>query len=216
MVNNFEQIREMLEFRSEDDFYFLQVLQRKKDHMDRKVNGTNNNSRLVKYYCVSSHEYFDFIKPEVIELCNVFGARAGINLNRRSYKKIVIPFQKLILTNIENGYENKMYKLYSSICGKQHHDSEKKWIIDIDEEEMPYLKYIYKALNDRRVLPEGDKLIAEIPSKTGLHIITKPFNLKQFKDELDLILHLESISKRFNIMKGNFIQKNNPTNLYIP
>ena len=39
-VNNFGLIRSLLEFRTEDDFYFLQILQRKKDHNNGKVNGT--------------------------------------------------------------------------------------------------------------------------------------------------------------------------------
>ena len=64
MVNNFKQIRALLDFRSKDDFYFLQILQRKKDQKDKaiKVNGTNNNARLVKAYYISSLEYFDFIE----------------------------------------------------------------------------------------------------------------------------------------------------------
>ena len=43
-------------------------------------------------------------------------------------------------------------------------------------------------------------MIAYIPTKNGYHIITKPFNLKQFKDKYsDIDVH-----------------KNNPTILYIP
>ena len=44
------------------------------------------------------------------------------------------------------------------------------------------------------------KIYAYIPTKNGYHIITKPFNLKQFKDKYpDIDVH-----------------KNNPTILYIP
>ena len=32
MINNFNLIKPLLDFNSEDDFYFLQILQRKKDH----------------------------------------------------------------------------------------------------------------------------------------------------------------------------------------
>jgi hypothetical protein len=39
MIDNFGKIRDMLEFRNKDDFYFLQILQRKKDHVAGKVNG---------------------------------------------------------------------------------------------------------------------------------------------------------------------------------
>lgn len=44
------------------------------------------------------------------------------------------------------------------------------------------------------------KIYDYIPTKNGYHIITKPFNLKQFKDKYpDIDVH-----------------KNNPTILYIP
>lgn len=96
MVDNFDRIRKLLNFRSKDDFYFVQVLQRKKDHNNTKVNGTNNNSRLIKVYYISSLEYFDFVKPEIIELCKVFGARAGINLNRRSFERMAFHHLKKV------------------------------------------------------------------------------------------------------------------------
>jgi len=46
----------------------------------------------------------------------------------------------------------------------------------------------------------NSKIYTQIPTKNGYHIITKPFNLKQFKDKYpDIDVH-----------------KNNPTILYIP
>ena len=51
MVDNFKLIRDYLKFESEDDFYFLQIVQRKKDGPGPngiKVTGTNNKSRSIK------------------------------------------------------------------------------------------------------------------------------------------------------------------------
>lgn len=102
MINNFKQVKDLLEFRSEDDFYFLQILQRKKDHKVGKVNGTNNNSRLIKAYYVKSLEHLEFIEPEIIQLCVIFNARAGINLNRRSFKKMQLQHLKKITDQLLN------------------------------------------------------------------------------------------------------------------
>ena len=52
MVNNFSQIRKLLEFKNQGDFYFCQLIVRKKDLAT--VKGGNNNSRLVKAYYISS------------------------------------------------------------------------------------------------------------------------------------------------------------------
>ena len=47
MIDNLELIKPLLEFNKENDFYFIQILQRKKDNPE--VNGLNN-SRTVKSY----------------------------------------------------------------------------------------------------------------------------------------------------------------------
>ena len=208
MVNNFEIIKPMLTWNSNDDYYFLQIIQRKKDNTsDLKVNGTNNNSRLIKAYYVKSIEYLDFITPEIIELCKVFGARAGINLNKRSFEKTALQHLKLVTDNIINKNYDKVYKTYSSAAGKFSHDSNKKWIIDIDKDEMSSVNIIKLALTSCQPKLGEDKVIAEIPSKTGLHLITEPFNRAYFPKILKELFNGNDI--RLDI------QVNNPTNLYI-
>lgn len=202
MVNNFEQIRSLLEFKSNDDFYFLQILQRKKDaQKGQKVNGTNNNSRLVKAYYVKSLEQFDFIENEVIQLCDLFNARAGINLNRRSFEKMSLQHLKKVTDQIINKDYSKAYKAYSSVVGAFSHDSDKKWILDIDRKmdvfEVDELTAYLSTLQ-----PAGLKQIQFIPSRSGFHLISKPFNLHDFRQSK----WAEEIE----------VHKNNPTNLYIP
>lgn len=96
MVDNFNLIRALLDLpekRTEvaQDFYFVQVLQRKKDHKEEnKRLGRNNNARLVKAYYIYSLEQFDEYKDEMIALAGMFNARVGINLNRRNSKKLAL------------------------------------------------------------------------------------------------------------------------------
>lgn len=204
MVNNFKQIRELLKFRNDDDFYFLQILQRKKDHKEgMKVNGTNNNSRLVKAYFIKNLEQFDFIEPEVIKLCELFNARAGINLNRRSFRKSAYQLQMHIAKMMMNEDYNKMHKAYSSVVGKVDNESDKRWIIDLDGEEENSAEFILGIEETIRGLQPNvgeSKTICRIPSKSGSHLITSSFRLDEFKKAYPKIE----------------VQKNNPTNLYIP
>jgi hypothetical protein len=199
MVNNFDRIRGLLEFKSKDDFYFLQILQRKKDHKEGKVNGTNNNSRLIKAYYVYSLEYFDFIMPEVIEMCKLFNARAGINLNRRSFKKMQLQHLKKITEQLLNNDHDKSHRAYNTVCGAFSHDSDKKWILDIDDKDYDPRNLLGTI---HQYQPTGDKFIARIPSKNGYHLIVSPFNLQEFKKD-----------ERFRDIE---VHKNNPTNLFIP
>lgn len=198
MVDNFEAIRPLLSFRSKDDFYFLQILQRKKDHVKGKINGTNNNSRLIRPYYVHSLEYFDFIKPEIIELCNLFGARAGINLNRRSYEKMSYQLLRKVTDQILYKDFNKAHKAYPSVVGTYGSESDKTWILDVDEAGRPSNDIVLFA--ERECMPKGDKFIKALPSKSGYHLLMKPFDLKKFRENFpDIEVH-----------------KNNPTNLFIP
>lgn len=203
MINNFKEIRKLLKFENKDHFYFLQILQRKKDHKDgQKINGTNNNSRLIKAYYINSLEYFDFIEDEVIKLCDLFNARAGINLNRRSYEKMALHHLKKCTDQIINGDYCKAYKAYSSVVGSYSQENDKTWILDIDEKEISPLMLSYINYNCEPISKslEESKIYIILPSKNGHHVITKPFNVKTFKDKYPEIE----------------IHKNNPTNLYIP
>jgi hypothetical protein len=197
MVDNFSLINDLLEF-EEGYFYFLQIIQRKKDHKKRKVNGTNNHSRLVRAYYVHSQEYFDFIKPEAIELCKLFNARAGINLNRRSYERMAFHTLRKVTDQIMNKDYRHIHKAYHTVCGKYSQESDKRWILDVDDVGRSTNDFILFA--ERECEPEGEKYIATIPSKNGYHVIMRPFNRQRF-------------SQAFPEIE---IHPNNPTNLYIP
>lgn len=195
MVDNFDQIRSLLNFRSEDEFYFVQILQRKKDHNIGKINGSNNNSRLIKAYYIDSLDKYDFLKIEIIELCKLFGARACINLNKRSYEKMAFQMIKNISDHMMNKEYKKIYRSYNTVCGLYSINSDKNWIIDIDDPNYNSTELI-KFINNQK--PEGDKLVSKIPSKNGYHLIVKPFD-----------------SSFYSMSFTHDIHKNNSTNLYI-
>lgn len=202
-VDNFELVKPLLRFRSDDDFFFLQIIQRKKDHPGGNVNGTNNNNRSIKSYYVRSLDYLDFIEPEVKKLAEVFQARVGIDLNRRTYSSLGFKMIKKVVSHIENGQENKIYKAYQSVCGKHADENRRKWILDIDEN--PFTEHSQLRSMLKKIQPVGDKFIEEIPSLNGTHIITSPFNVKEFNEWMP-----------FTSLPEIDIHKRNPTNLYIP
>ena len=52
MIDNLEKVLPLLEFESEDDFYYLQILQRKKENPQ-----LGSNSRVIKNYYITSIDY---------------------------------------------------------------------------------------------------------------------------------------------------------------
>lgn len=206
MINNFELILPLLEFPDKDNFYFVQVLQRKKDHKGTRLGGSNNNSRLIKAYYINSPEKLLIHQEEMIKLADLFNARVGINLNPRSYEKTA--FQ--LLQKVSNQMMNKDFygvrKAYDSVCGNYHSEIDKRWLVDIDNENgydmQARVKYITSVIEELQseITNKDYRILATIPTKNGYHLITNPFNIDAFnKQVLDVEIH-----------------KNNPTLLYCP
>ena len=74
----------------------------------------------------------------------------------------------------------------------------KKWILDVDN--VDEISPIMMSYIDNKCEPVGSKCLTIIKSKSGFHLITKPFNVDTFTKHY------------YNIE----IHKDNPTNLYIP
>ena len=169
MIDNIELIKPLLSFESDDDYYFLQVLQRKKDvkpNPDIGVVGSNNSSRLIKGYCISSVKYLEDRYYEIQELCKLFNARAGICLNKRSYRASSINMMVRLAQSIQShNYRNA--KMWNNVAGVYHPISDKTWIIDIDKEDVLMSEEIEAFIGKQ--MPEGDKILAHIPSKNGFH-----------------------------------------------
>lgn len=194
MIDVFEEIKELLVFESEDDFYYLQILQRKKDNPD-----IGSNSRVIKNYYIGSIDYLEKRYEEIRALCNQFNARASLRLNKRSYRKVAFKTMQNMANSMSNQEYSFIKKSYDRACGNGHNDKNKTWIIDIDGKfDEYYLEIMIQFIDDCQ--PQGNKLIAELPTKNGLHLITKPFNLIDFKNKYPEI----------------DIHKDNPINLYIP
>lgn len=199
-IDNFDLIKPLLKFENKEDFYFVQIIQRKKDfEPGQKRLGRNNNNRLIKPYYIYNVEQLDAYKEEIVKLCEVFNARAGINLNRRNNKDVAIKCLEILAIAMRKNDEFKgVSKIYSSACGKES-STDKLWIIDLDKEDLPKLSEITNVIYNCEPI-NTVKIVAKIPSKSGLHLITNRFNRKKFAEWYPNIE----------------IHTNNPTNLYIP
>lgn len=195
-ICNFDLIESLLEFKKEHDFYFIQVIQRKKDHKDSKFPlASNNNNRTIRTYNVFSIAQLRKYEIEIKEMCKLFNARAGISLNVRNAKDLSFEMMQLLAQNIKSNHFNQLGGLWNTVCGQHHSDKDKKWILDIDHKMETDVSEFIKTQN-----PIGDKFIALIPSRQGYHLIVKPFDAREFGMKYpDIEIH-----------------KNNPTNLFIP
>lgn len=189
-INNINNIIDHLKFEDVNDFYYIQIIKRKKD--GHNVNG-NNKTRLIKSYCVKNKQYLLDKEDEIIKLSNLFNARVYIHMSPRNTKQIM----EQALVEVPTRYNSNHYNLiniFDSLCGKTYNKKKKTFLIDIDKEDLEGCYIITKFMFDTFHL--NPILINR--SVSGLHFIYKPFNVKIFKDEYPNI----------------DVQKNNPTLLY--
>lgn len=195
MTDNFDLIRDFLKFTSSDDFYFIQILKRRKDNPS-----LNTDVAVIREYFVDSVEYFDKKREDMIEQATKNNARVTIRLNKRSYQKTALK----MLVDVANRIEQSQYKSvkasFSSCAGKFSAEKDKTWLIDVDIEDLD--KYnmheVCKDINSS--MPIGDKIVCRIPSKSGYHLLVKPFDAREFTTKYVTL----------------DIKKDSPTNLFVP
>lgn len=194
-INNLTHIIKLLQFDSEDDFYHLQIIKRKKEHPE-----LGSNSMIVKTYYIKSVEHLEKVMPEIVCLCNFHNARGSINLNRRSFEKIAFHLLQKVTNQVCNKDFQSCKDAYNSVCGAHSNEPKKRWIIDLDEKDHIKTQILSNTIKNCEPNRRSDKVIAVLETKNGFHLITHPFNIQEFSQfHADIDIH-----------------KDNPTILYIP
>ena len=216
-INNFNLLAEKL-FPTgacvDGEFYFVQVLVRGKD--GNNVNG-NNKNRLVRFYTVRSAEKLLEIEPEVKELCRLHNARAYIHPTPRNDKDVASILLKDAVKEFTDGNYHMFRRLYSTACGKSFIEGKKLFIVDLDPEHLKNetlkemspehdaaeaVQFIIRKCRGRGG-EDADKVVARVPTKSGVHLICNPFDVGQLEGYLNLK----------NIPVPD-VHKNNPTVLF--
>ena len=189
MIDNFELIKPLFYFNEANYMFFhCQIVQRAKDHKPNKV-----KEGAINTYLIRSREHLDRLKDEIILLCEHYGARAYINVAGKGFDAMQnLMLMKLARNITENIIQNPK-KILNSTSGelKSRHPL---WIVDID-----YIS-IMEAVTDKlfelyvdtykkkgsdisvNALKEvwHNYIFAQIPTKQGVHLIVRPFNLQSF------------------------------------
>jgi hypothetical protein len=198
MIDNFELIKPLLKFPDTDTYYHLQILRRGKDHPELPA-----ANRMIKSYFIIDINDLDFYEQEIKGLCKFFGARAYINLAPKSIKKTTMLQLKYLAERAYIGDYKKIWKSWNT-CAGEIKGEEPRWVIDVDDTSTDFIRLVDMSIATYEPVKYDEqgrycsKVIATIPTKSGYHLITTPFNLQQFKKEYpDIDVH-----------------KNNPTLLY--
>jgi hypothetical protein len=197
MINNLELIKPLLNFENKGDFYMLYVFKRKKDQPENERDN-HQSVRTIKTYCIESIDHLERRYDEIIQLCEMFKARAYIHVQKQNHFDVSLNMMVALAQRIQDGNHNQK-GLFDSVVG-QIKTQEKRWIVDIDTKDQTELFSITDFVNHECMPNDFNKVITTIPTKNGYHLITKRFDVMHF-------------SERYPDID---IQKKNPTLLYLP
>lgn len=200
MVNNFDRIRGLLKFPDKNSFYFLQILKRRKDNPDLGKDMVH----IADYYIYSLEQY-DAMEKDIIELCNSKNARAYFRLNLRDASKVAMQTLKRVVDHISSGNYKAVKSAYASCTGEYASDPDKTWIVDIDYKDLEgdidmNINAIIAHVQALIFETGRDDSVHTIPTKNGIHVICRPFNLSKFRQ----------------VYPSIDVHKDNPTILYCP
>lgn len=206
IVDNFDIISGLLDFQQPNTFYFIQVLKRRKENP-----GMRTGVQVIDNFYIYSPEDLVKLKERIVEKCVKHNARAYVNLNRLDTEKVAQYTVKTIMDYIIQGDFRAVKNAYPTVCGSHHSEKAKRWVVDIDAEMMGRKEEVRKIIHDLHAEIGKSKytILAEIPTRSGVHIITNPFNMEKFRN----ILAERATSPDDEILKID-VHKNSPSLLY--
>ena len=223
MVDNFEQIKAHISFEDKDDFYFCQIIQRKKDGND--VPSANNGYRTIRTYYIRSFEDFDKRIPAIKQLGEQNDARCYFNLNVRNAKEVALVASKAYIDLVMEDRCNQGHRVYDHACGiTPKKGLKKRWIVDVDTKDHTKIAVVVYAVNSCRSgrprfekdNTQYDNVECVIQTQNGVHLITCGFDLGLFYDQLlyhnDRCNNPLSDDELKEICKS--VKKDNPTLMY--
>jgi hypothetical protein len=160
-----------------DSYFAIELIKRGKDNPDLPA----ANYHFKNYY-IRKPEDLDKYEQEIKSLCEMLHLRAYASVNIKSFKQVSLDTMAELARRIANNDYRKNYAVFESCSGQYCHSGDKQWVVDLDDCTINgvFPKLIKDIINSCK--PDGNKIVAEFPTKSGVHIITTPFDRQQFME----------------------------------
>ena len=179
IIDNFEKIKPILKWDTNDDFYHVMIMQRPKE---------TGVQRVVKQFIIREGD-LDKLHDRIIEYCKSYTARAYINPNRKSFKNATLTtIQNLTTCVIKEDYSGVQDKFFSA-CGQIGTNYKKIFVIDIDCKDEALVSEVHDYVNTLMPNPGEDKIILRVDTKNGVHLLSSPFNPDELKNKYNIDVH---------------------------
>ena len=203
VVDNFELLKDYMEFNNPDDVYFVQIIKRWKDNKDKpnaeawrsqgRVNGSyHSGGEFLNYWLIHSKDELDAIKNDIVKVCSYNNARAYISMNSRSQNQVnqfIGKFKSRFSDPNDPRYKNAEAILYGQAkTGPAWKNERFKVLLDVDTTRDAKVKMPNgKTVNiwdetEKRLKDFNIKVAAKYETPSGgLHLILNNKNNRNLK-----------------------------------
>ncbi len=157
------------------EYFSVQIIRRGKDHPELP----SANRTFCSYYIEEPGDLEKF-REEIIQVTELFGCRAYIYLCRRNYQKTMLATIQEMSRRLLEGDCKRPWKIFDS-ASTSVKSSIRLWVIDLDEPE--HLRQVDKIKATIETIGPCNLVFAQIPTRTGIHLITYPFNVLKFNEK---------------------------------
>lgn len=175
---NFRSFMQLPETEGGDAYYVIELVRRGKGCPDLPA----ANYHFRNYYIDSLAKY-DKVQDEIRLLCRTLRLRAYVSVCRKSFRGVTMNAIAEMSHRAALDDFRRPYAIFESCSGKYASKDDKHWVVDIDGDDM-YLAETTAAICETYInlscKPEGDKVILTLPTRSGIHLITRPFDLQEF------------------------------------
>lgn len=193
MVNNYDIIKDALDFPNEKSFYFIQVLKRKKENPKMK-----SYSIPIESYYIFSKEQFERVMPHIIDRCEENRARAYIKMNCLDIESVALKNISLLAQGIRDKDWKHLSSYFNAACGQcgKQDGTSAKYLVDMDDVTEKDIKDIEHIINfECEPISNNNKVFLKVPTKHGFHFITTGFDIQHFKNiRTNVDIHKDGIT----------------------
>lgn len=197
IIDNFDAIKEHLQFDKPGDIYVVHVMFRVKDLRNDAYKqmylSHEETQRLVRTYYVDSLSYLDKKIPAMKDLAINNKARVYFTMTRKNRITCNRVILKKLIDEVDNPNVRYDHLIRSAVCGC-HISDFKWWTLDIDYDTEIIDTNNIGAMSRVRLYDIKDDIVSEmaklvdetktrsgseifeVPTKNGCHVMTPPFN----------------------------------------
>ncbi len=184
MTDNFDNYRELIELMGGlpdnnekgnlDKYYVIELIRRGKDNPDMSA----ANYHFRNYY-IYSWKDLEKYEQEIEDICSLLHLRAYCSVNYKLMSQVALDTLAESARRIAAHDFKQFNHIFESCSGKFVHRGDNLWVVDVDNDIDRFL--MTKYINSMKS-KYSTNVVYTMPTKSGYHLICRPFNEKQYMD----------------------------------